>query len=227
MTESKPAQRSALLVGTTGLIGRALLRLLLHSERYALIVAFVRRTTEGIAADPKLRLQRVDFAHLPEPFPAVQDVYIALGTTIKAAGSEAAFRQVDFEHVVATARAARAAGATRLMVVSALGADTASRIFYNRVKGEMQAAIVQLGYESVVIAQPSLLIGDRAALGQPVRAGEVWAARLLAPAMALIPRRIRPIRADAVAAALLAAGLAAKPGVSFLSSAEMQAHARH
>ena len=78
----------------------------------------------------------VDFARLPAVFPTVDDVFIALGTTIKVARSEAAFRQVDFDFVVNTARAARAAGATRLAVVSALGADAESHIFYNRVKGE-------------------------------------------------------------------------------------------
>src|SRR4029450_14114644 len=94
---------------------------------------------------------------LPRTFPPVEDVFIALGPTIKIAGSEEAFRQVDFDFVVNTARAARAAGATRLAVVSALGADAKSRIFYNRVKGEMQDAIAQLGYETIVIAHASLL----------------------------------------------------------------------
>ena len=125
--------------------------------------------------------------------------------------------------MVNTARAARAAGATRLAVVSALGADAKSRVFYNRVKGEMQAAIAQLGYESVVIAQPSLLLGDRAALGQPARSGEMWAARLLGPLGWIVPKGVRPIPARAVASALLAAILDAKPGVRVLKSGAMQA----
>ena len=171
----------------------------------------------------KLKVHQVDFARLPAAFPAVDDVFIALGTTIKVAGSEAAFRQVDFDFVVNTARAARAAGATRLAVVSAFGADAKSRIFYNRVKGEMQAAIAQLGYESVVIAQPSILLGDRAALGQPARSGEIWAARLLGPLGWIVPKGVRPIQARAVASALLAAILDAKPGVRILKSGAMQA----
>ena len=114
--------------------------------------------------------------------------------------------------MVNTARAARAAGATRLAVVSALGADAKSRVFYNRVKGEMQAAIAQLGYESVVIAQPSLLLGDRAALAQPSRSGEIWAARLLGPLGWIVPKGLRPIPARTVASALLAAILDTKPG---------------
>jgi uncharacterized protein YbjT (DUF2867 family) len=132
---------------------------------------------------------------------------------------------VDFDAVVNVARAARAAGAVRLAVVSALGADAHSRVFYNRVKGEMEAAVVQLGYRSVVIAQPSLLLGDRAALGQPSRRGEAWAARLLAPLGRVLPAGWRPIPAGAVAAALLAATLDAKSGVRVLTSGAMQGYA--
>jgi hypothetical protein len=86
----------------------------------------------------------------------------------------------------------------------------------------MQAELVKLGFESLSIAQPSLLVGDRAALGQPVRAGEVWATRLLSPVMRLVPAGVRPIRADVVAQALLAANLAGRPGAHLLSSAAMQ-----
>jgi len=217
------ASRSALLAGSTGLIGRALLPLLLQDERYARVHALLRRPVPGIADHPKLQLHQVDFANLPDTLPRCDDVYIALGTTIKTAGSQAAFRAVDFDAVVDTARAARRAGATRLAVVSALGADAASRVFYNRVKGEMQQAIAALGYESVLIAQPSLLAGDRAALGQPTRAGEEWAMRLLRPVMGLVPRSIRPIEAATVARAMLRATLADNAaGLRFLSSAEMQ-----
>ena len=217
--------RVALLAGATGLIGRALLPLLLGSDRYGAVHVLLRRATPGLPTHPKLTLHTVNFAHLPEPFLAADDVFIALGTTIKVAGSEAAFREVDFDFVVNTARAARAAGATRLAVVSALGADVKSRVFYNRVKGEMQTAVSALGYESVVLAQPSLLIGDRASLGQPARAGEVWASRLLAPVMGLIPKSVRPIDASTVAKAILTENLSGKPGVHILGSGAMQASA--
>ena len=222
---SSSIPRVTLLAGATGLIGRALLPLLIASDRYGVVHVLLRRAATGLQAHPKLTLHTVDFAHLPEALPALDDVFIALGTTIKAAGSEAAFRQVDFDFVVKTARAARTAGATRLAVVSALGADVKSRAFYNRVKGEMQAAVAALGYESVVIAQPSLLIGDRAALGQPTRAGEVWAGRLLAPVMGLIPKSVRPINAGTVASAMLTANLSGNPGAHILASGAMQASA--
>ena len=214
--------RTALLAGATGLVGSALLPLLCESATYGEVHVLVRRSVAGLAAHDKARVHTVDFTRLPQDLPAVDDVYIALGTTIKVAGSREAFRQVDFDFVVDTARAARARGATRLAVVSALGADARSRIFYNRVKGDMQAAIATLGFASVTIAQPSLLVGDRAALGQPVRTGEVWGERLLAPIRWLVPAGIRPIRARDVAAAMLTATVEGKPGVNVLSSAAMQ-----
>jgi uncharacterized protein YbjT (DUF2867 family) len=217
---SKP--RIAMLAGASGLIGRALLPLLLQHARYAKVHALLRRPVAGLPTDPKLQVHQVDFAKLPQPFARCDDVYIALGTTIKVAGSQAAFRAVDFDAVVNTARAAHAAGATRLAVVSALGADARSRVFYNRVKGEMQEAIAEIGYESLVVAQPSLLSGDRAALGQPTRAGEEWAMRLLRPVLGLVPASVRPIEARSVAAALLNATLAGRPGMHILSSREMQ-----
>jgi uncharacterized protein YbjT (DUF2867 family) len=226
MDDIAATPRTALLAGATGLVGRALLPMLLASKQYVSVHVLLRRPAPGIDADSKVKVHQVDFARLPTAFPTVDDVFIALGTTIKVAGSEAAFRQVDFDFVVNTARAARAAGATRLAVVSALGADAKSRVFYNRVKGEMQAAIAQLGYESVVIAQPSLLLGDRAALGQPARSGEVWAARLLGPLGWMVPKGVRPLPARAVASALLAAILDAKPGVRVLKSGAMQARDR-
>ena len=224
MPDIAATPRSALLAGATGLVGRALLPMLEAGEHYQRVHVLLRRAVPDIKADTKLKIHRVDFSRLPTAFPTVDDVYIALGTTIKAAGSEAAFRQVDLEFVLNTARAARAAGATRLAVVSALGANPASRVFYNRVKGEMQAAVTELGYRSVVVAQPSLLLGDRAALGQPARAGEVWAARLLGPLGQVVPKGVRPITARTVAAALLAAMLEAQPGTRVLKSGDMQAH---
>lgn len=212
--------RAALLAGATGLVGRELLALLCADPRYRTVQVLSRRDVPGLQADARLTVHRVDFARLPE-LPAVDDVYVALGTTIAAAGSEAAFRQVDFEFVVATARAARAAGACRLAVVSALGADARSRVFYNRVKGEMEEAVAALGYSSIVIARPSLLLGDRAVLGQPTRIGERLAARLLGPVRRLVPAGVRPIEAGAVARALVVALGEAGPGLRILKSADM------
>ncbi len=224
MEDASATPRTALLAGATGLVGSALLSLLLASKQYHRVHVLLRRAAPDIKDSPKLKVHHVDFAMLPAAFPTADDVFITLGTTIKLAGSEAAFRQVDFAFVVNTARAARAAGATRLAVVSAVGADAKSRVFYNRVKGEMEAAIAQLGYQSIVIGQPSMLLGDRAALGQPARSLEVWAARLLGPMSWMMPKGVRPIQARAVASALLTAILTAESGVRVLKSGAMQAY---
>jgi uncharacterized protein YbjT (DUF2867 family) len=209
--------RRALLAGATGLVGRELAAELARNAEYGEVHALVRREVSDLSTLPKFVSHVVSFDALPA-LPAVDDVYVALGTTIKVAGSQAAFRRVDHDYVVAVARYAREGGARRLGVVSALGADAQSRVFYNRVKGEMQAAVCALGYESVVIAQPSLLLGAREAIGQPARSGELWARRLLEPVSGLVPGKVRPVRASAVAAALIRAVLAAPPGVSFLEN---------
>ncbi|MDB5930951.1 MAG: NAD-dependent epimerase/dehydratase [Polaromonas sp.] len=139
-------------------------------------------------------------------------MFIALGTTLKLAGSRQAFRALDLDAVVALARAGRAAGATRLGVVSAMGADSRSPVFYNRVKGEMEAAVGALGFETLVIARPSLLAGDRASLSQPARPAERWAQRVLAFFHPLVPAHYRPVQADAVAGALVNRLQTAGPG---------------
>lgn len=172
--------------------------------------------------DPKLRV------HLTDSFseflvPPVDDVFIALGTTIKVAGSQQAFRALDLHAVVALARAARSAGATRLGVISAMGADMQSRVFYNRVKGDMEAQVCALGFDSVVIARPSLLTGDRASLHQPRRVAEEWALHAFKWLIPLIPANYRPVDAGQVACAWVKALQAATPGCHVLLSGELRA----
>lgn len=212
-----------LLAGATGLVGRALIPLLLDDLARrpggATLHLLARRSIEAPAGT---RVHRVDFAALP-PLPRASAAYCALGTTIGQAGSQAAFRAVDHDAVLAFARAARAAGATHLAVVSALGADASSRIFYNRVKGETEAALRQLGFDTLVIARPSLLLGDRAALGQPPRPGERAGAVAAALAGALIPRSLRPIKAEVVARGMLVAMTSFPPGVHVVESGRLQA----
>ena len=213
------AARVALVAGATGLVGREVLAALLADKRYS-AVHCVGRRAPGFA-HPKLTSHVADFAALPA-LPPVDDVYIALGTTIKAAGSQQAFRAVDFEAVMAVALAARASGATKSGVVSAMGANARSRVFYNRVKGEMEDALSRLGFETLVIARPSLLAGDRDALHQPGRSGEKLALVAAQLFKRLIPGNYRAIRADQVASALVKAVMTGPAGQRVLLSGELQ-----
>lgn len=216
---ARTSRPGVLLAGATGLIGSALTQQLLAQDPPATLHALVRRKPD--AADKRVHWHRVDFAGLPA-LPAADEAYCCLGTTIKQAGSQAAFRAVDFDAVLAFARAARAAGVTRFGVVSALGARPRSASFYNRVKGEMEAAVRALGFERLVIARPSLLAGDRAALGQPQRSGEQLALWLTGPIAGLIPKSLRPINARTVARGMMVALRQQRPGVRIVESGELQ-----
>ena len=209
------------IAGATGLVGRALLGQLL--EKQLDVHALLRRAVADLPKSQYLHPHQVDFAKLElDELPAPQAVYICLGTTIAVAGSQAAFRAVDFDAVINVAKAAKAAGARRCAVVSALGASAASGVFYSRVKGETEQALRQIGFDRLVIARPSLLVGERAELGQPVRAGEVWGERITRPIRALIPARWRPIQAERVARAMSVAITEDGAAVRVLESDELQ-----
>ena len=202
--------RRALLAGATGLVGSHCLRLLLASAPYEKVVALVRRPlplTEG-----KLEQAVVDYDRLAAMLPAgsFDDVYCCLGTTIRKAGSQAAFRRVDFDYPVALAREARKRGASRFMLVSALGADPTSKVFYNRVKGEVEQAVRAAGLEQTWCFRPSLLVGERSESRPAERAGIAFA-KLMVPLLQGPLRRYRAVEADAVAAAMIAVALNGHP----------------
>lgn len=201
-----------------------MLRLLIAAPDYARVVALTRRPPA--LEHSKLEARRADFEHLDDVLPdlhgaAALDVYCCLGTTIRKAGSQAAFRRVDHDYVMALARWSVAAGARRLLVVSAIGADPASRVFYNRIKGETERDLVALGPASLVIARPSLLDGDR----EQWRPGERIALLVTRPLRTLMPARFRPIHARDVAAALVLAARDPNPAPR-LESAQLQGAAQ-
>ncbi|GAA7764224.1 MULTISPECIES: NAD(P)H-binding protein [Cupriavidus] len=193
-------QRKVLLAGATGLVGSLMLQALLADPTVSQVHALSRRPLR--VHHPKLQVHIVDFSRLPL-LPQADEVYLALGTTIKVAGSQAAFRAVDLEANLAVARAAFAAGARRAGLVSAVGANAKSSTFYSRVKGELEDALRSMGLTTLVIARPSLLLDSRDGLQQPPRIGEQIAipiAKLLAP---LLPGAYRPVHAQAVAQSLV------------------------
>jgi len=190
--------RRALVVGATGLIGSKLVETLLADPHYETVHVLVRRPL--VTKSSKLREHVVDFVKLAGfAWPAVDDVYCGLGTTIRAAGTQAAFRAVDHDYPLAVARGTLAAGARQYLFVSAMGADAKSSVFYIRVKGELEAAIAALPFHAAMAFRPSLLAGDRA----EHRLGERLALAVLQPLRGLVPRAYRPVADTAVARAMV------------------------
>ncbi|AJX35743.1 NAD(P)H-binding protein [Burkholderia oklahomensis] len=202
-----------LLVGSTGLVGRHVLDLALADPRVDRVVALARR---ALPAHPKLQAPRIDFDHLPEDAAWWQAdaVICTLGTTMRAAGSQAAFRRVDHDYPLAVARIARQHGTPTYVLNSAVGADASSRFFYNRVKGELERDLAGLGFASLTAVRPGLIGGRR----DEFRVGEraaVCALTLFGP---LLPRGWRLNPAPRIARALIEAALNPQPGTHVVAS---------
>ena len=208
-----------LIAGATGLVGRECLQLALNDPTFTRIVTVTRRPLAGVQPSPRLEPHVVDFARLHERAPpfAVTAILCALGTTIRQAGSQARFREVDHDYVMQLARLGLSQNAQHFLLVSAMGANARSRVFYNRVKGETERDVSALPYRSLTIARPSLLLGDRAELRVGERIGQMlgWA----------MPAKYKPIHVRDVAAALIAAAKGNVPGIRVLQSTEMAAGA--
>src|SRR5258706_16313017 len=179
--------RIALVAGATGLVGGRLLRQLLARDEYQEVRVLGRRPPALDAG--KLRFIASDFSRLEDLDVelAVDDVFCCLGTTIKQAGSQAAFERVDYHMVVDLARAAQKAGAKRFLLISALGASSRSPVFYSRVKARTEEAVAALPFTAVHIVRPSLLLGARKEMRPGERVGQV-----LAPLLSLF--MVGPLR---------------------------------
>jgi len=211
-------KRTVAIAGATGLVGSHLLHGLLDDVEIEHIYALCR--TPLSISHAKLTSIPVDFDALPT-LPPLDEVYLALGTTIKVAGSKEAFSKVDFTYTLAVAKAALVAGAKKMGIVSSIGADAHSNSFYPQVKGQLEDALKALKPEGLVIVRPSLLLGDRKSLGQPRRRGEgisIAITKLLNP---FLPKAFRAIEATKVANALRAE-VPKTTGVLMIDSAHLQ-----
>lgn len=201
-----------LLAGATGLTGEHLLDRLLNERTVERVLAPSRRP---LAAHPRLENPVGELADLlPQLGGPVDTAFCCLGSTIRQAGSQEAFRAIDLDLVVAVGRRARELGARHYLVISALGADRSSSVFYNRVKGEMEDALRDQGWPQLTLARPSLLLGPR----QEFRLGE----RLAAPLMRLIPGKYRGIEACTLARALWRLALETGEGTRVVESDELR-----
>ncbi len=214
--------RTALIAGASGLVGGHVLARLLTSPDYARVIAVTRKRLA--VEHPKLTqivtpLDAVESA-VAELGARVDDAFCALGTTIKIAGSQAQFRHVDFDYVVGFAQAAKAAGAKRFQLVSAIGAGAGSTIFYSRVKGEAEDAISALGFAALNIFRPGMLIGARAE-PRPLESIVGALTPLLNPLMIGGASVYKSIRGETVADAMVAAALRGGDGRRVLIYREM------
>lgn len=194
----------AVIIGATGLIGTELVRALSYSQHYDKIFVIVRRAVEF--TDKNIEPLVLDFENLEQQkFPAGADYFCALGTTIKQAGSQEAFRKVDHDYVVSFAKIAKKCEANSFHMVSSMGASQVSTNFYSRVKGETEKDVLGLGLKKIRIYQPSLLIGTRDNLGQPSRLGEEIVTAVYNNAKFLFKgfmKKYEPITAEKVALAM-------------------------
>jgi uncharacterized protein YbjT (DUF2867 family) len=207
-------QKTLLIFGGTGMVGQQLLTQALAADWVSQVVAPTRRP---LARHDKLENPIIDFEALPElaHWWKADAMLCALGTTIKLAGSQQAFRHVDHELVLQTAKLAKSAGTPCFVLNSSMGADAASGNFYLKVKGELEADLSALGFESLSLVRPSLLdAGDR----PDSRPGEqlgLWFGKRLS---AFIPKRYQPVSTRNVAKSMLEAALNAKTGIHIMES---------
>jgi len=208
----------AVIAGSTGLVGNLLLELLINDDRYTRVIALTRKPLDRRL--PKLENLVVDFDRLDDHAPQLKadDIFCCLGTTIRQAGSQAAFRKVDFDYPLNLARVTKTQGAKQFLLVTALGSDKASSIFYNRVKGEVEEAISQVGFDGYHIFQPSMLLGDR----KESRAGEGVGKVVMTALDFLIPKKYKAINAAKVARGMVAIARQNLPGNNIHVSGELQ-----
>jgi uncharacterized protein YbjT (DUF2867 family) len=203
------------VIGATGLVGRECLKLLADRPEFESVTALARRALPDDLRSSKLRTVIVDFDRLHDRPDALRATHMfsALGTTIKQAGSQERFRQVDFGYPLQSAQLARAAGVRHFLLVSSISASPRSRTFYLRVKGELEEAILALGFPSVTVIRPSLLVGNR----KEFRLGEEVASRI----SCALPRKYRPVHVRDVAGALVTAAVEDRPGVRIIENMEI------
>lgn len=195
--------RTALIAGATGLVGGHCLRLLLGDPAYSRVTALVRRPLAF--SHQKLTSMTVDFDRLTTAdVPSCDHFFCALGTTIRRAGSQEAFRRVDLEYVERLAELAASAGARSCVLVSSVGADPGSRNFYLRIKGQAEQAVSALPFAGVHLFRPSLLLGDREET-RPIERVSIVLSTLFQFAFRGPLARYHPIQAEQVARAMLGA----------------------
>jgi uncharacterized protein YbjT (DUF2867 family) len=205
---SSQHNRTAVIAGASGLVGSYLLKQLLEEEHFDHIIALVRKPLP--LHHPKLEQRISDFSNLHDLQIPCEACFCCLGSTMAKAGSKEAFYVIDHDYPVNLAKGVHDAGSRRFFVISAMGANASSSIFYNRVKGEMERDLQQLGFETLAIFRPGLLMGPR----KEKRTGEAIARKLFAIINPILPSAYKGVQAESVAQAMLHSSISL--GVGFI-----------
>jgi len=211
--------KTALIVGATGLVGNHLAHKLVNHPAYSSVKVLVRKPMDF--QHPKLEQIVVGFDNFDTAIVKADDVFCCLGTTMKQAGSKEAFYKVDFQYPFETAKGALQNGAKQFLIVTAMGADAQSMFYYNRVKGEIEEALTDLHFPTLIIFHPSLLLGER----KESRAGEGFATVIMKGLDFLIPAKYKAIKGETVANAMMTLAQRGHKGKRVVTSAEMQSFA--
>ncbi|HEC59282.1 MAG TPA: NAD-dependent epimerase/dehydratase family protein [Methylophaga sp.] len=208
-----------LLVGATGLVGSHVLKLALNDQRISRVVVLSRSAITKIETDPKLDIIQVDFDDLPSSAEwwQVDSVICTLGTTMRKAKTKTQFRRVDYDYPLAVATIAKQQGASSFVLNSSMGANPSSRLFYNQVKGDIEAAITKINYQSLTILRPGLIEGQR----NEKRLGEQIMINFLKVFSGLLPKSMQPNLAQNIAQQMIEAAIEQKKGITFIRSKQL------
>ncbi|MGM9987448.1 MAG: NAD-dependent epimerase/dehydratase family protein [Bacillaceae bacterium] len=216
------SQKTALIAGSTGLIGKSLLNDLLQGDAYEKVIAIVRRP-QGIAHSKLIEIIIEDFDQLGtiREYFAVDDVFCCLGTTIKKAKSQQTMEKIDVEYPHRIAKLAHEMGATQFLLVSAIGANPNSNIFYSRIKGELEVMVKKIPFKGIFIFRPSALLGKR----EEFRLGEKISGTIMSLFSFLFVgklRKYKAIKGETVALAMYYAAQQNKDGIFTYETKEME-----
>ncbi len=210
--------KTAIVAGATGLIGKELVKKLIHCNQYRTIYTISRTETGIIHEKVKTLIVNFDILSHLNIAESIDDAFCTLGTTMKQAGSKEQFKKVDYQYVLEFAGLARRCGATRFVTISSMGAALKSPAFYNRVKGMTEEALKGVGFSQLFILRPSLLLGKR---NEP-RIAEYISGFVMKALNFMIPANYRAIGADKVAEYMVKMALNSTEGIKIIESGEIQ-----
>lgn len=208
-----------LLIGATGLVGRHVLKSALNDPRISNIVVLTRFASSAIEAHPKLNIIQINFDDLSQSahWWNVDSVICTLGTTMKKAKTKTQFRHVDYDYPLAVATIARQHKVSSFVLNSSMGANVSSRLFYNQVKGDIEAAITKLGYPSLTIVRPGLIDGTR----NEKRLGEQIMINFIKVFAGILPKSMQLNPARNIAHLMIEAALLQQQGIEFIRSQQL------